>query len=210
MNLNSTTSLGTLGTTSKLYAVGIDGSGTLCVKVPWTDTTSSGTVTSIATGTGLTGGTITDSGTISISSTYQTYINNGNTAYGWGNHADAGYTNNTGTVRSVTISAGDGISVSSSSAIVTTGTRTISLNTAADSTLGGIMLGYSASGSNIPVQLSNSKAYVALTSSAITSALGYTPPTSDTTYSAGTGLSKSGTTFSLKVAGSDNIGGIAT
>ena len=29
--------------------------------------------------------------TFSISSTYQTYISNGNTAYGWGNHASAGY-----------------------------------------------------------------------------------------------------------------------
>lgn len=52
--------------------------------------TSSG-VTSVATGTGLTGGTITGTGTISISGTYQTYIANGNTAYGWGNHANAGY-----------------------------------------------------------------------------------------------------------------------
>ena len=52
--------------------------------------TSSG-VTSVATGTGLTGGTITSTGTISINSTYQTYISNGNTAYGWGNHANAGY-----------------------------------------------------------------------------------------------------------------------
>ena len=52
--------------------------------------TSSG-VTSVATGTGLTGGTITGTGTISINSTYQTYISNGNTAYGWGNHANAGY-----------------------------------------------------------------------------------------------------------------------
>lgn len=50
-----------------------------------------GTVTSVATGTGLTGGPITGSGTISINSTYQTYISHGETAYGWGNHADAGY-----------------------------------------------------------------------------------------------------------------------
>ena len=50
-----------------------------------------GTVTSIATGTGLTGGPITTSGTISIDSTYQTYISHGETAYGWGNHANAGY-----------------------------------------------------------------------------------------------------------------------
>lgn len=36
--LNSTTSLGTIGTTAKLYAVGIDANGKLCVNVPWTDT----------------------------------------------------------------------------------------------------------------------------------------------------------------------------
>ena len=50
-----------------------------------------GTVTSITAGTGLSGGTITTSGTIAISSTYQTRITHGETAYGWGNHADAGY-----------------------------------------------------------------------------------------------------------------------
>lgn len=54
--------------------------------------TSSG-VTKVSTGTGLTGGDITSTGTISIDSTYQTYISNGNTAYGWGNHASAGYIN---------------------------------------------------------------------------------------------------------------------
>ena len=50
-----------------------------------------GTVTAITAGTGLSGGTITTSGTIAISSTYQGYISHGETAYGWGNHADAGY-----------------------------------------------------------------------------------------------------------------------
>lgn len=50
-----------------------------------------GTVTSITAGTGLSGGTITTMGTIAISSTYQTRIAHGETAYGWGNHADAGY-----------------------------------------------------------------------------------------------------------------------
>jgi hypothetical protein len=53
-----------------------------------------GTVTSISAGTGLsssTGGAITTTGTISISSTYQTYISHGETAYGWGDHATAGY-----------------------------------------------------------------------------------------------------------------------
>ena len=50
-----------------------------------------GTVTSVMAGTGLSGGTITTSGTIAISSTYQEYIEQGTTAYGWGNHALAGY-----------------------------------------------------------------------------------------------------------------------
>ena len=50
-----------------------------------------GTVTSITAGTGLSGGTITTSGTIAISSTYQTRIAHGETAYGWGDHAEAGY-----------------------------------------------------------------------------------------------------------------------
>lgn len=37
--LNSETSLGTIGTTSKLYAVGVDANGKLCVNVPWTEGT---------------------------------------------------------------------------------------------------------------------------------------------------------------------------
>ena len=48
-------------------------------------------VTGITAGTGLSGGTITGSGTIAIDSTYQSYISHGETAYGWGNHANAGY-----------------------------------------------------------------------------------------------------------------------
>lgn len=52
-------------------------------------------VTKVSTGTGLTGGDITSTGTISINSTYQTYISNGNTAHGWGNHANAGYIKST-------------------------------------------------------------------------------------------------------------------
>lgn len=50
--LNSTTSLGTLGTTSKLYAVGVDANGKLCVAVPWTDTNTSHNHSA---GVGLTG-----------------------------------------------------------------------------------------------------------------------------------------------------------
>lgn len=47
-NLNSTTSLGTIGTTSKLYAVGVDANGQLCVNVPWTNTNTDTQVTQAA------------------------------------------------------------------------------------------------------------------------------------------------------------------
>lgn len=49
-NLNSETSLGTIGTTSKLYAVGVDANGNLAVNVPWTDTNTN---TTYSAGTGL-------------------------------------------------------------------------------------------------------------------------------------------------------------
>ena len=42
-NLNSYTSLGTIGTTEKLYAVGVDKNNQLCVNIPWSDTDESTT-----------------------------------------------------------------------------------------------------------------------------------------------------------------------
>ena len=60
-----------------------------------------------------------------------------------------------------------------------------SLPLAASGTRGGIQIGYSSSGANVAVQLSSEKAYVALTKTAVTSALGYTPPTTNTTYGIG-------------------------
>jgi len=63
-------------------------------------TSNSGTVTSIVAGTGLNGGNITTSGTVSViyGSTSNTSaqgndsrIINGQTAFGWGNHASQGY-----------------------------------------------------------------------------------------------------------------------
>lgn len=48
-------------------------------------------------------------------------------------------------------------------------------------------------------QLTNGAGYITgITKSMVTTALGYTPPTTNTTYSAGTGLSLSGTSFSVK------------
>ena len=57
----------------------------------WINETIRAGVTSIETGTGLSGGPITGAGTISIDSTYLTRISHGESAYGWGNHASAGY-----------------------------------------------------------------------------------------------------------------------
>jgi len=57
----------------------------------WINETIRAGVTSIETGTGLTGGPITGAGTISIDSTYLTRISHGESAYNWGDHADAGY-----------------------------------------------------------------------------------------------------------------------
>lgn len=66
---------------------------------------------------------------------------------------------------------------------------TYTLPAATSSALGGVKVG-----SNI----TNSSGTISLTKANVTAALGYTPPTSDTntTYSAGTGISLSGTTFS--------------
>lgn len=88
--------------------------------------------------------------------------------------------NKTGTVTSVTITQGTGITVSDSGTAITTGgTRTITLNSASSSAIGGVQLGYTASGANIPLQTSSNKGYVALTKTAVITALGYTPPTTD-------------------------------
>ena len=59
-NLNSETSLGTIGTTDKLYAVGVDANNKLCVNVPWTDTNTE--VSTLTLAVGSTAGTSLTSG----------------------------------------------------------------------------------------------------------------------------------------------------
>lgn len=151
-NLNNETSLGTLGSTSKLYAIGIDANGKLCVQVPWekgltsesdpvfsasvaagitaadienwnSKTSNTGDITGVTAGNGLTGGATSGTATlhvgegtgisvtadaVGISSAYQTKISNGDTAYGWGNHADMGYLDKHQTIYSLTIKNSDG------------------------------------------------------------------------------------------------------
>lgn len=55
-----------------------------------------------------------------------------------------------------------------------------SLPLAANGTRGGIQIGFTESESNLALRLSSEKGYITLTKSAIVSALGYTPPSTDT------------------------------
>lgn len=87
------------GASGKYYAVQLDNNDKAYVYVPWENTTYSN-------GTGL----ALSNGEFSINSTYQTYISNGNTAYGWGNHAIQGYIT-LGSVRQG-LSAWDGYAMS--------------------------------------------------------------------------------------------------
>lgn len=104
-----------------------------------------------------------------------------------------GPTGATGAVSSVSITgSGNAItSVTGTSALTFTKGSTFltGVPTASSSTLGGVKIG-----SNI----TNSSGTISLTKDNVISALGYTPPTSDTntTYSAGEGISLSDTTFS--------------
>lgn len=75
-----------------------------------------------------------------------------------------------------------------------------SIPQASSSALGGIKVGYSDSGRNYAVKLdSSSKAYVNVP---------WTDTNTNTTYSAGTGLSLSGTVFSLRKATPTTLGGV--
>ena len=133
-----------------------------------------GTVTSVTVtgGTGLSnGGTITGSGTITL------------------NHAVA---NSAATITKSTSSAekyvtgvtlsmdGLGHVTSLSISEASDDDTKYTLPLAANGTRGGIQIGYTESGANIPLKLSSEKGYVSLTKDAVTSALGYTPPTADT------------------------------
>ena len=102
--------------------------------------------------------------------------------YGWGNHASAGY---------------------ATQSWVTSQGYLTSIPVATSSAYGGIQIGYTTSGKNYAVQLSNGKAYVNV-------------PWTDTntTYTSGTNISISGTTinctysYSLPTATSSVLGGV--
>jgi len=72
---------------------------------------------------------------------------------------------------------------------IATGANNYSLPLAANGTRGGIQIGYTATGANLPIQLSSEKGYVGLTNSAIVTGLGFTPynATNPNGYTSNTG-----------------------
>lgn len=110
-----------------LFIAVADGSNFAWTYIPSADDTA---VTSITAGTGLTGGTITTTGTIALASsgvTAGTYQGITVDAYGRVTSAqNMGYTTNTGTVTSVGITQGTGITVSGSP-VTTSGNITVGL-----------------------------------------------------------------------------------
>lgn len=248
VNLNSTASLGTIGTTNKLYAVGVDSNGKLCVNVPWTDTNThavssvngyTGAVTLNYSDVGaaasshthsdylpLAGGTMTgaiitpgdDSAvirpsrnnydTIGSSSFYFYKMYSTNYYLGTGTADMSTGTLKIKTIKAPTSSDSSTYGVGSSGQVLkSNGTTVYWGDAAADSTYslplasstvrGGVKIGYSSSGKNYAVELSNEKMYVNV-------------PWTNTTYSAGTGLSLSGTTFNISKVPIENGGTNAT
>lgn len=95
----------------------------------------------------------------SLAIPYVTVNANGHiTGYGTHTHTITGFTNNAGTVTSIT--PGTGLTGTSSDTAITS-SGTINLKTASSTEIGGIKTGYSESGKNYAVKLdSNNKAYV--------------------------------------------------
>ena len=160
-----------------------------------------GTITGVTASTGLTGGGSTGSISLALATagagagTYGSTDDNSKIdqitldAYG---RVTSISTGPSGDISGVNITAGAGLT---GSADTTTGThtQTLSVVQATSSAFGGVKVGYSENGKNYPVELDSGKMYVNVP-------WVDTNTDTNTTYTAGTGLSLSGTTF--------NVGGL--
>ena len=178
INVNGSTVSGLNGTKS---AVNFKAGSNVTITGSGTDITIAATNTTYSQATASTAGLVkigyTESGKnypVELNSSGQMYVNvpwtDNNTTY------SAATTSAAGLMSAADKTKLDGIAANANN-------YTYTLPLAASGTRGGIKIGYTASGANIPVQLSSEKAYVALTKTAVTTALGYTPPTTNTTYS---------------------------
>lgn len=176
----------------KIYPVVTDKSGYLAVSVPWTDhqyTIGEGTLT-VKGSNGITG-----SGTFKANQDTDSTITlslspSGVTAGSYGVSTAATLAHG-GKFKIPYVTVDSYGRVTGIKNVELTLPAQYSLPTATASTLGGVKIG-----SNISV----SSGTISLTQANVISALGYTPPQTDTntTYSAGTGLSLSGTIFNHK------------
>lgn len=88
------------------------------------------------------------------------------------------------------------ISYNSSTGVISTTANNYSLPAGSSSTRGGFKIGYAENGKNYPVEVSSEKMYVNVP---------WTDTDTNTTYSAGSGLDLSGTTFSIETDLRDGI-----
>ncbi|MDB9983383.1 hypothetical protein OAD54_01405 [Candidatus Pelagibacter sp.] len=165
---------------------------------------TSGTVTSVATSGGLTGGTITSSGTISIAdngvtATKLNVTGNGTASQYLRSDGDGSFTWATPTDTNTTYSAGNGISLSSTTFSVAAGTGLTQQTSGLALSHLGIQSLIDPNDDRIMFwdDSAGAMAWLDIGSNLTLSGTTLSSTNTNTTYSAGNGISLSGTTFSV-------------
>ena len=179
--LNSTTSLGTIGSTSKLYAVGVDANGKLCVNVPWTDTNTHA-VTSVF---GRTGAVTLTKSDVTSALGYTPPESDTNTHYTTRLYAGASGTASNGSTTNPYLKVTDNNTYRNQVRFIGSGATSISSDTDGNITISSTdsYPGVASYNSYGIVKIDSSSLTVSsgtlkLTSSDITNILGYTPANS--------------------------------
>ena len=180
----------------KNYPVELDSSEKMFVNVPWSDTnTDTNTTYSAGTGLTLSGTTFSITDTISSSASNNTIVKRHSSGYIFANYFNTTPNTVSSGVTQICVETGNdgyirhGTAAAVRSFInVASGANNYSLPAGSSSTRGGFKIGYAESGKYYPVEVSSEKMFVHVP---------WTDTNTNTTYSAGTGISLSGTTFSL-------------